>query len=276
MNEICTLKNSPNPHIQANATEFPHNKAFSHLKFISPTNRLSIRSASRIYPPAVLDVSRFIGHVFIMKSPLLLLFLTAATLSADPLATSRLTCEVVNTPTLTVLTIKEKGSEATATLSINWVSEHQEPTAFIAAPAGENSITSAHRLGRTTVTRTILASGAADCILLHVRADQPGPVHFVAKFDTDSPVEIHDRRQLILNNEKIHAHAWIIPFESDVHDDGESAIVLQGEGEALIILNATTDPEKHPISSTLTRLGEKHDPGHTPPSPHLIWQALEP
>jgi hypothetical protein len=34
MKEIWTLKNSPRPHIQASATEFPHNKALSHRKFI--------------------------------------------------------------------------------------------------------------------------------------------------------------------------------------------------------------------------------------------------
>lgn len=284
MNEICTLKNSPNPHIHASATEFPHNKAFSHLKFISPTNRLSNRSASRIYPLGELDVLPYLAHASAMKSAILrvrsgspiLLLLTTALLSAGPITTARLSCEVENTPSFTNLTVREKDGEPSATLRIEWVSDHDEPAQFKSAPSGENSITSTHRFGRTTVTRTIVASEAADCILLHVRADQPGPVHFIARFINEAPVEIHARRQLILTGEGIHAHAWIIPFESDVRDDGKSAIVLAGEGEALIILNATTDPRKRPVCDTLTRLGEKHDPGHTPPSPHHIWQALKP
>ena len=46
MKEICTLKNSPKPHIHAKATEFPHNKAFSQRKFILRPSPLFMTSAS--------------------------------------------------------------------------------------------------------------------------------------------------------------------------------------------------------------------------------------
>jgi hypothetical protein len=36
MKVIWTLKNSPKPHIQANATEFPHKSALIHRKFMKP------------------------------------------------------------------------------------------------------------------------------------------------------------------------------------------------------------------------------------------------
>jgi hypothetical protein len=46
MKEIWTLKNSPSPHIHANATEFPHNNAFSQRKFMPPDFALFPTSAS--------------------------------------------------------------------------------------------------------------------------------------------------------------------------------------------------------------------------------------
>jgi len=190
------------------------------------------------------------------------------------LATTRLSLEVENTPAATIVTAKVKGSESPVKLRIDWVNGTESPENFRNHPEKDGSLVSTHLFGKTTLTRTILASAEDDCILIHVQADQPGPVNFTARFVSDEPVEIHDRRQLILSGEKIHAHAWIIPYESDVSDDGKSTITLAGEGEALIILNLTAAAKKHPIANTLTRLGEKYDPGHTPPNPHLIWEGV--
>lgn len=195
--------------------------------------------------------------------------------SAETLATPRITCEVAETAATTTLTAKAKGCEEPVVFRIEWKSRDEKPEGFKASKAEGGAITSTHRLGKTTVTRTILASAAADCILIHVIADQPGAVSFTARFASEDPVKIQNRREIILSGEKIHAHAWVIPFESDVHDDGKGTISLNGEGEALIILNLTNDPETSPISDTLARLGKKHDPGHTPANPHLIWEALE-
>lgn len=190
------------------------------------------------------------------------------------LATTRLSLEVENTPAATIVTAKAKGSESPVKFRIDWVDGTESPENFRNHPEKDGSLVSTHLFGKTTLTRTILASEEDDCIFIHIHADQPGPVHFTARFVSEDPVEIHDRRQLILSGEKIHAHAWIIPYESDVSDDEKSTITLAGEGEALIILNLTTDPEKNSIANTLTRLGEKYDPGHTPPSPHLIWEGI--
>ena len=206
--------------------------------------------------------------------PVRILFLIAGFASAQPLATPRLSLNVENTVQSTILTATEKGSDAPVKFRIDWITGTEPPENFKNHPANGTALTSTHLLGKTTVTRTVLVSETADCILIHVHADQPGPVHFTARFISEDPVEIHDRRQLILTGEKIHAHAWVIPYESDVSDDGKSTITLAGEGEALIILNLTADPSKHHIADTHTRLGKKHDPGHTPPNPHLIWEGV--
>ncbi len=206
--------------------------------------------------------------------PIRVLFLLTGFLSAQPLTTPRLSCSVENTLESTILTASVKGSETSVKLRIDWQTPAQTNMVFRQHAVKNNSLISRHKIGSTSITRTIFADAESDCIFLHVLADQPGPVHFSARFVSEDPVKIEDRRQLILSGEKVHAHAWIIPYESDVSDDGKSTITLAGEGEALIILNLTADPEKQPISDTVARLGQKHDPGHTPPSPHLIWEAV--
>lgn len=208
-----------------------------------------------------------------ISAPFCISFFLFTAAFAQPLTSSRLSCEVENNGKTTILTAKAKGTEASVKFRIDWSSGDQAPENFRNHPAKPDRLTSSHRLGQTTLTRTILASETADCILIHIHADQPGSVHFSARFETDDPVKIHDRRQIILQGKRIQAHAWVIPFESDVSDDGKT-ITLFGEGEALILLNLTSDPVKHPISNTLTRLGEKHDPGQTAPNPHLIWEGV--
>lgn len=208
--------------------------------------------------------------------PILILILLAGMAAAQPLTTTtRLSCEIENTPTSTILTAKVEGSDAPVKFRIDWFSGKETPENFKNQPGKGEFLTSTHLLGKTTLTRTVLTSTESDCIFIHVHADQPGPVHFTARFVSKDPVKIHDRRQLILTGKETHAHAWIIPYESDITDDGKGTITLAGEGEALIILNLTPDPTKHPISDTLTRLGENYDPGHTPASPHLVWEGIE-
>ena len=193
--------------------------------------------------------------------------------NAPPLITPRISCEIENTVKTTLLTAKAKGADTPVSFRIDWLSGNATPENFRNRTAMPDRLSSTHRLGKTTLTRTILASESADCILVHIHADQPGDVHFTARFDSKKPVKIQDRRQIILPGKEIHAQAWIIPFESDVSDDGRT-ITVSGEGEALIIVNLTPEPDKLPISHTLTRLGAKYDPGHTPPNPHLIWQGV--
>jgi hypothetical protein len=206
--------------------------------------------------------------------PSALAFLMAGIGYAQPLATPRLSCEVENTAEATTIAAKVKGSDTPVKFRIDWPSGNDAPRNFKNHPAKGNALSSTHLLGETNLTRTILASAEADCILIHIIADKPGAVGFRAHFPGEAAAKIRDRREIILPGGKTHAHAWIIPFESDVSDDGKATITLSGEGEALIILNLTADPAAHPVSSTFIRLGEKYDPGHSPPDPHLIWEGV--
>jgi len=194
----------------------------------------------------------------------------------ENLETTRLICHVTNNANSTLISAKTKDTGTNATLRIDWQTKTEKPENFRNHPVKDNALISTHRIGEITVTRTILASATADCILIHIIADQPGAVSFSARFVSDHPSRIRDRREIILSGDETQAHAWIIPFESDVHDGGKGTIFLNGEGEALIILNLTADAETSPIADTLTRLGKKYDPDHSPASPHLIWKGLNP
>ncbi|QTN32279.1 hypothetical protein HZ994_08030 [Akkermansiaceae bacterium] len=204
-----------------------------------------------------------------------ILLLATAIAPAQAISTPRLSCRVVQTAEATTLATKAKGSDEELVFEIGWETGTEKVAGFGSSTAENGIITSTHRLGKTTLTRTILASAAADCILIHIIADKPGAVCFRARFRSDHPARIRNRREILLSGEKIQAHAWIIPFESDVRDDGKGTVILDGEGEALIILNLTADQEASPIADTLTRLGKKHDPGHSPPGPHLIWEGIK-
>jgi hypothetical protein len=206
---------------------------------------------------------------------LTILLLCACIAPAETISTPRLTCEVAQTAEVTTLTAMAKGNDQPIVFRIDWKNRDYKAEGFKPSRPEGGAITSTHRLGETTVTRTILASAAADCILIHVVADQPGAVSLSARFVSEKPATIQNRREIILPDGKTHAHAWIIPFESDVSDDGKATISLSGEGEALIILNLSADPKTSPIANTLARLGRKYDPGHNPPGPHEIWEGIQ-
>ncbi|MFM2196905.1 MAG: hypothetical protein RLZZ505_337 [Verrucomicrobiota bacterium] len=223
-------------------------------------HRLALKAKSFIFPPML----PYLPALF---------FTFSAAACAQSLVTPRICCEIENTVKTTLLTATAQGADTPIRFRIDWLSGNETPENFRNHTAMPDRLTSTHRLGKNILTRTILVSESADCILVHIHADQPGAVHFTACFDSQNPVKIQDRRQIVLSGKQIHAHAWIIPFESDVSDDGKT-ITLSGEGEALVILNLTPDPVKTPILSTLSRLGEKYDPSHNPPNPHLIWQGV--
>ncbi|MNY80969.1 hypothetical protein D3C86_2222830 [compost metagenome] len=67
---------------------------------------------------------------------------------------------------------------------------------------------------------------------------------------------------------------WVLPFESDVENEG-NAVILRGEGECLVIFTQTdAENQANPLAGTLSKLGERHDPGNIPPNPSKIWQAV--
>jgi hypothetical protein len=195
--------------------------------------------------------------------------------SAKILSTPRFECEVVETLASSTLTARIKGCDEPVVFRIDWLDKQGTSEHFKVSPEKRGAIISSYRLGKTTLTRTIVASAAADCVLVHVVADQPGLVNLSARYVSNFPVKIQDRRELIFTGGKIRAHAWVIPFESDVQPDGDTAISIHGEGEALVLLNFTIAGSAS-IADTFTRLGAVYDPAHRPPSPSLIWEALKP
>ncbi len=167
-------------------------------------------------------------------------------------------------------------------LKIEWLKVDMPPTHFERSVSPKDGIVrSSCRLGKTTVTRTVLIDGKEDAIFIHLHADQPGALSFrvIPGIADDSELRIENRREMIrlatVNQpESIGIHAWVIPFESDVSNDGRTITVL-GEGEALILLTyGTGDDSSKPLAETLTRLGKQHDPGHFPPDPSQIWQGV--
>ena len=195
--------------------------------------------------------------------------------TAQTIQTARFSCDVENCEIKTILTARLMGIDETVKFEINWLSGKVAPANFRNLEEKKKYIASSHLIEKTTVSRTILASAEADCILIHVIADQPGEVAFQARFQSDTPTQILDRRELVIPGGKVHAHAWIIPFESDVTDDGKGAISVTGEGEALILLNISKNTKEQLIANTWDRLGKRYDPYGTPPNPHVVWEAVK-
>ncbi len=193
---------------------------------------------------------------------------------SEVLTTPRLELEVVNTVGETTLKIGEIEGEGAATLVIVWVNEFETPVGFESGRVSDSGLVSTHRLGITTLTRTIHLSEEDGLAFLHVRADQPGAVRFTVRFQTEAEVEMQGRNGILLKGEGLRAQAYVIPFESDVTDDGKGMISLVGEGEALVILDFQGEPNAV-MSNPFLKLGEKYDAGHVPPSPHIIWEALK-
>ncbi len=133
-------------------------------------------------------------------------------------------------------------------------------------------VRSAHRVGRTTITRTVTCGDEA--IFVHLIADQPGALSFRVTLlgSRESEVRIEDRRQLILPADagRLAGHVWVLPFESDVATGGRS-ITVRGEGEALIVWNFAAGK---PLDATFAKLGDRYDPGQVPSDPTKIWRGV--
>ena len=160
-------------------------------------------------------------------------------------------------------------------LKIDWLNLEGGVAGFTRAfcPT-DGRIRSVHKLGNTTITRTVIAARADDAIFIHLIADQPGALAFRVTLGGAAAADarIEDRRQLILpaGKGRLAAHVWVLPFESDVASEGHS-ISVRGEGEALIVWD---DAVGKPLAATLSQLGTRYDPGHSPPDPAKIWHGV--
>ncbi len=157
-------------------------------------------------------------------------------------------------------------------LTIEWLGEPPRGFTRFTLP-GDGGSKSTSQAGDTTITRTVIASREDDAIFIHLLAGHPGALSFRVKLDPPGggKIAIEDRRQLIHTPpDNPSSHLWVLPFESEVTPEA-GAITVQGEGEALVIWNFG---DKEAISTTLTRLGGKYDPGHSPADPTRIWHGV--
>ena len=167
-------------------------------------------------------------------------------------------------------------------LKIDWLMGEERPVEFLRSFLPENGIArSSYRLDSAKITRTVIADETESAIFIHLISDKPGALSFrvILSVSKGGEPTIVDRRQLVIPPSpdapgSLGAHVWVLPFESDVAPDGNS-IVVRGEGEALVILTFATGSEAgKPLAETLTRLGNRYDPGHLPADPSKIWHGV--
>ena len=135
-------------------------------------------------------------------------------------------------------------------------------------------------VGTATLTRTILLGKNGGPIVIHLLADKPGALSFKTRLIKNdlSHVEIVDRRQLLLrppeiSNSELASHLWVLPFEADV-TSAEKSILLQGEGEALVIWNFSKPGELSSLAGTVEELARKYDPDQRPADPIKLWRGI--
>lgn len=164
--------------------------------------------------------------------------------------------------------------ETEAGLVIEWLGADPVKDFSRAWQPGGGQVRSVYRVGSTTVTRTVLASGPDDAVFVHLLADQPGALSFRVSVPGNG-VRGQDRRQLVVSPQAGPAsHVWVIPFESDVEPDGRS-VTVRGEGEALIVWNFSPGKATaKELAGTWARLAARHDPGHTPPDVSKVWHGV--
>ena len=209
-----------------------------------------------------------------------------AAIVLDSPAQTQLRGFMLAAPLTRAVTEQEMGGQVTAffkilprqdevELKIEWLDPQGPVAGFTRAICPtDGRVRSTHKVGNTTITRTVIAGRNDDAIFIHLIADQPGALSFRVTLggSAASAARIEDRRQLILPAAagRLAAHVWVLPFESDVASEGQS-ISVRGEGEALIVWNYSVGK---PLDATLNQLGTRYDPGHNPPDPFKVWQGV--
>jgi len=164
-------------------------------------------------------------------------------------------------------------------VTIEWLADG-EPAAFGRVLEADGRAVSRLRIGRTTFTRTVLADPGGGPVFVHLLADMPGALGFRVTMAPPGGgrAAVADRRQLQWRaagagagegEDVREARLWVLPFESEVEPEA-AAIVVRGEGEALMILDFGPGDR----SGTLAALGRKHDSGGEPPDPVRIWRGV--
>jgi hypothetical protein len=122
--------------------------------------------------------------------------------------------------------------------------------------------------GGAGFTATTFVSRPDDLLVLHLRTDKPGFLSFRVRLSAgEIKPAIEDRRILVLPQ----ARAWIFPMESEVTPGG-GEITVHGEGEALMLLAATSDPAQ--VAKLPDRMKSLGFGGKEHPDVQAVWTGL--
>ncbi|WP_367873061.1 glycoside hydrolase N-terminal domain-containing protein [Luteolibacter sp. Populi] len=113
----------------------------------------------------------------------------------------------------------------------------------------DGTVVTTFNRGGAGFTWTVFATAEDGLIVTHLRTDKPGSLNFRITLPTEhgARTRVEDRRILVLDGtaagKPFAARAWVFPMESEV-TPGDKEITVRGEGEALILLAATRDPQE--------------------------------
>ncbi|WP_035601065.1 glycoside hydrolase N-terminal domain-containing protein [Haloferula sp. BvORR071] len=163
--------------------------------------------------------------------------------------------------------------------SLDWLAENEGPVTNYKRTLNleDGTVVTTFNRGGAGFTWTVFATGEDGLIVTHLRTDKPGSLHFRVTLPTELPatLKVEDRRILTLNGKSggkpFAARAWVYPMESEV-TPGEKEITVRGEGEALILLAATRDPDK--IATLPDRLKPLGFGGDDHPDVFQVWNGL--
>lgn len=164
------------------------------------------------------------------------------------------------------------------TFSLDWLAKDAKVTNYQRTlNLQDGTVVTTFNRGGVGFTWTVFATDEQDLIVTHLRADKPGALNFRVSLSSESPAKarVEDRRILIFEGKSegkpFAARAWVFPMESEV-TPGDKEITVRGEGEALILLAATRDPEQ--IAKLQDRIKPLGFGGDDHPDIFQVWTNL--
>lgn len=202
------------------------------------------------------------------------------------LGNSRLGAMVFGDPKTEHLSLTARGRENPATswaslgdVSIEWLDADQPLQHYRRCLRWREgvSVTSWQR-GGAGITQTAFVSRADNVLVIHLQADKPGALQFRVRLGSDQVAQPTGERGELLRKSvtasslPTELRAWVLPFESEVAAEG-NAMVVRGEGEAMIVVAAGIGNETQDVATALARLTRKYDPRDEHPDFTILWKG---
>ncbi|WP_193214760.1 glycoside hydrolase N-terminal domain-containing protein [Luteolibacter marinus] len=161
---------------------------------------------------------------------------------------------------------------------LDWLDADKEVTDYRRSlDLADGTVTTTFKRGGAGFTWTTFVSATDDLLVVHLRTDKPGFLGFRAKLrQGNTSAQVEDRRVLVLDgrtdrDQPFQARAWIYPMESEV-TPGDGEIAVHGEGEALILVAAASEPER--IAQLPERMKAHGFGGPEHPDIFRLWTTL--